>query len=128
MPSWPSEQQMRRSGNKEENKRILMDLDVVLKSHDCPYIVQCFGTFITNVSPRPSGGLAEGSASLLAGLWLCPPRAESGWGGQGGSCAQASLRCPRRRMSSSPWSSWARVPRSSRSGCRAPSPSGSWAR
>ena len=42
-------QQMRRSGNKEENKRILMDLDVVLKSHDCPYIVQCFGTFITNV-------------------------------------------------------------------------------
>lgn len=28
-----------------------MDLDVVLKSHDCPYIVQCFGTFITNVSP-----------------------------------------------------------------------------
>uniref|UniRef100_A0A8D0GIL2 Dual specificity mitogen-activated protein kinase kinase 7 n=1 Tax=Sphenodon punctatus TaxID=8508 RepID=A0A8D0GIL2_SPHPU len=43
-----SSQQMRRSGNKEENKRILMDLDVVLKSHDCPYIVQCFGTFITN--------------------------------------------------------------------------------
>lgn len=43
-------QQMRRSGNREENKRILMDLDVVLKSHDCPYIVQCFGTFITNVS------------------------------------------------------------------------------
>ncbi|XP_032297845.1 dual specificity mitogen-activated protein kinase kinase 7-like, partial [Coturnix japonica] len=41
-------QQMRRSGNREENKRILMDLDVVLKSHDCPYIVQCFGTFITN--------------------------------------------------------------------------------
>ncbi|KAM5230163.1 dual specificity mitogen-activated protein kinase kinase 7-like [Hipposideros larvatus] len=40
--------QMRRSGNKDENKRILMDLDVVLKSHDCPYIVQCFGTFITN--------------------------------------------------------------------------------
>uniref|UniRef100_A0A8D0GSS0 Dual specificity mitogen-activated protein kinase kinase 7 n=1 Tax=Sphenodon punctatus TaxID=8508 RepID=A0A8D0GSS0_SPHPU len=43
-----SNAQMRRSGNKEENKRILMDLDVVLKSHDCPYIVQCFGTFITN--------------------------------------------------------------------------------
>ncbi|OWK50192.1 Dual specificity mitogen-activated protein kinase kinase 7 [Lonchura striata] len=31
--------QMRRSGNREENKRILMDLDVVLKSHDCPYII-----------------------------------------------------------------------------------------
>ncbi|KAK3087466.1 hypothetical protein FSP39_006298 [Pinctada imbricata] len=39
--------QMRRSGNKEENKRIIMDLDVVLKCHDYPYIVQCLGTFIT---------------------------------------------------------------------------------
>lgn len=43
-------QQMRRSGNKEENKRIIMDLDVVLKCHDYPYIVQCIGTFITPVS------------------------------------------------------------------------------
>ena len=41
-------QQMRRSGNPEENKRIIMDLDVVLKSHDCPYIVQCLGCFITD--------------------------------------------------------------------------------
>lgn len=24
-----------------------MDIDVVLKSHDCPYIVQCLGCFIT---------------------------------------------------------------------------------
>ena len=39
--------QMRRSGNAEENKRIIMDLDVVLKSHDCPYIVRCLGCFIT---------------------------------------------------------------------------------
>ncbi|XP_046669559.1 dual specificity mitogen-activated protein kinase kinase 7-like [Homalodisca vitripennis] len=39
--------QMRRSGNSEENKRIIMDLDVVLKSHDCKYIVQCLGCFIT---------------------------------------------------------------------------------
>ncbi|XP_013419115.1 dual specificity mitogen-activated protein kinase kinase 7 [Lingula anatina] len=39
--------QMRRSGNKEENKRIIMDLDVVIKSHDCSYIVQCVGYFIT---------------------------------------------------------------------------------
>lgn len=38
---------MRRSGNREENKRITMDLEVVLKSHDCPYIVQCMGCFIT---------------------------------------------------------------------------------
>jgi len=27
-----------------------MDLDVVVKSHNCPYIVQCIGTFITSVS------------------------------------------------------------------------------
>lgn len=39
--------QMRRTGNIEENKRIIMDIDVVLKSHDCPYIVQCLGCFIT---------------------------------------------------------------------------------
>lgn len=36
-----------------------MDLDVVLKSHDCPYIVQCFGTFITNVS-GDTGGTWQG--------------------------------------------------------------------
>ncbi|KAM8720641.1 hypothetical protein ACLKA7_006648 [Drosophila subpalustris] len=40
--------QMRRTGNAEENKRILMDLDVVLKSHDCKYIVQCLGCFVTD--------------------------------------------------------------------------------
>ncbi|KAH8269703.1 hypothetical protein KR026_010471 [Drosophila bipectinata] len=38
--------QMRRTGNAEENKRILMDLDVVLKSHDCKYIVKCLGCFV----------------------------------------------------------------------------------
>uniref|UniRef100_A0A3B5LWD6 Dual specificity mitogen-activated protein kinase kinase 7 n=1 Tax=Xiphophorus couchianus TaxID=32473 RepID=A0A3B5LWD6_9TELE len=42
------QQQMRRTGNKDENKRILMDLDVVLKSHDCPYIIQCYGAIVTN--------------------------------------------------------------------------------
>lgn len=25
-----------------------MDLDVVLKSHDCPYIIQCYGAIVTN--------------------------------------------------------------------------------
>ncbi|XP_071442988.1 uncharacterized protein [Hetaerina americana] len=38
--------QMRRSGNSEENKRVIMDLEVVLKSHDCPFIVRCLGCFI----------------------------------------------------------------------------------
>lgn len=39
---------MRRSGNSEETKRILMDLDVVVRSHDCPYIVRCLGCFVTD--------------------------------------------------------------------------------
>lgn len=39
-------QQMRRTGNMEENKRIITDLDVVNKC-DCPYIVHCLGCFIT---------------------------------------------------------------------------------
>ncbi|CAE1270016.1 MAP2K7 [Acanthosepion pharaonis] len=45
--SYLAVKQMRRSSNREENKRIIMDLDVVMKSHDCPYIVQCIGIFIT---------------------------------------------------------------------------------
>uniref|UniRef100_A0A182N4W9 mitogen-activated protein kinase kinase n=1 Tax=Anopheles dirus TaxID=7168 RepID=A0A182N4W9_9DIPT len=40
--------QMRRTGNDEENKRIIMDLDVVLKSENCKYIVKCLGCFITD--------------------------------------------------------------------------------
>lgn len=39
--------QMRRSGNREENKRITMDLEVVLRCRDCPHIVQCLGYLIT---------------------------------------------------------------------------------
>ncbi|KAJ1520564.1 hypothetical protein ONE63_003676 [Megalurothrips usitatus] len=46
--------QMRRSGNNDENKRITMDIEVVLKSDDCPYIVQCVGCFI-----------------LEADVWIC---------------------------------------------------------
>lgn len=38
--------QMRRSGNSDEAKRIIMDIEVVLKS-DCKYIVKCLGCFIT---------------------------------------------------------------------------------
>ncbi|XP_046844085.1 dual specificity mitogen-activated protein kinase kinase 7-like [Xenia sp. Carnegie-2017] len=38
---------MCQSYNAEEQKRIVMDLDVVLKSHDCPYIVECFGAYIS---------------------------------------------------------------------------------
>lgn len=31
----------------EEQKRILMDLDVITRCNDCPYIVNCFGLFIS---------------------------------------------------------------------------------
>ena len=37
--------QMRRTGNNDENKRILMDLDVVLKSHDCEQVRIIIGAF-----------------------------------------------------------------------------------
>ncbi|RXG56349.1 Dual specificity mitogen-activated protein kinase kinase 7 [Armadillidium vulgare] len=40
--------QMHRSGNLEEAKRVFFDLEVVLNSHDCPYIVQCLGCFVTD--------------------------------------------------------------------------------
>lgn len=38
---------MRRSQNKEEQKRIIMDLEVVMKCHGCPFIVNCLGSFIS---------------------------------------------------------------------------------
>jgi mitogen-activated protein kinase kinase 7 len=38
---------MRISGVVEENRRIIMDLEVVLKCYDCPQIVKCLGYFIS---------------------------------------------------------------------------------
>ena len=43
---------MRRTLNPDENKRIIMDLDVVIKCHSCEFIVQCIGTFISPVSMK----------------------------------------------------------------------------
>jgi mitogen-activated protein kinase kinase 7 len=40
--------QMRISGIVEENKRIIMDLDIVLKCYDCENIVKCLGYFISD--------------------------------------------------------------------------------
>lgn len=40
--------QMPRSNNEEDIKRIGMDLDIVLKSRDCKFIVHCLGCFIFN--------------------------------------------------------------------------------
>eukprot|EP00794_Sanderia_malayensis_P016242 gene16242-17881_t len=38
---------MGKSSVVEEQKRILMDLDVVMKCNDCPYIVTCYGAFMS---------------------------------------------------------------------------------
>lgn len=75
-------QQMRRSSNDEDNKRIIMDLDVVIKSHSCPYIIQCIGTFIFTVTlhqyhctsdpmhglGRPTEGKSSAGAMLRSSL------------------------------------------------------------
>ncbi|CAF4086876.1 unnamed protein product [Rotaria magnacalcarata] len=37
---------MHRTASDEENKRIIMDLDVIIKSYNFPYIVRCVGYFI----------------------------------------------------------------------------------
>ncbi|KAH7727928.1 CBN-MEK-1 protein [Aphelenchoides avenae] len=39
--------EMKRTNNQEETKRIFMDLEVIRKSNDCPYIVKCYGFIIT---------------------------------------------------------------------------------
>ncbi|KAF1748312.1 hypothetical protein GCK72_024779 [Caenorhabditis remanei] len=43
---------MPRTSNSYEMSRILMDLDVICLSFDCPYIVRCFGYFITAYDVR----------------------------------------------------------------------------
>lgn len=40
---------MSRTASDEENKRIIMDLDVLVKSYDFPHIVRCLGYFIKPV-------------------------------------------------------------------------------
>jgi mitogen-activated protein kinase kinase 7 len=48
----PHLQQMRRSGNNEEMRRVMMDLEVVQRC-DCAYIVNCYGYLITEVRRNP---------------------------------------------------------------------------
>ncbi|ULT83121.1 hypothetical protein L3Y34_012398 [Caenorhabditis briggsae] len=43
---------MPRTTNSYEMSRILMDLDVICISFDCPYIVRCYGYFITTYDVR----------------------------------------------------------------------------
>ncbi|VDO28797.1 unnamed protein product [Onchocerca flexuosa] len=34
------------TGNAENNKRTVMDMDVIIRSHNCPNIVRCYGCFV----------------------------------------------------------------------------------
>ena len=43
---------MHRTTSDEENKRIIMDLDVIIKSYNFPYIVRCVGYFINSVRKK----------------------------------------------------------------------------
>lgn len=40
---------MQRTASEEDNKRIIMDIDVLVKSFNFPYIVRCLGYFIRTV-------------------------------------------------------------------------------
>lgn len=43
-------QRIRSTVDETEQKRLLMDLEVVMKSNDCPYIVQFYGALFKEVS------------------------------------------------------------------------------
>lgn len=134
-------QQMRRTGNKDENKRILMDLDVVLKSHDCPYIIQCYGAIVTNVGvPKIRVFLTTNSRTVvirarcslnittpqtncsLRFIFICAPNMTAFTLIFHSSVIRVFMYVYR-RMFSLPWSWWERVLRSWRRGSRAPSQS-----
>jgi hypothetical protein len=48
---------MPRTASDEENKRIIMDLDVLVKSYNFPHIVRCLGYFIRQVIKKQKESL-----------------------------------------------------------------------
>lgn len=40
------------TGNAESNKRTVMDMDVIMRSHTCPHIVRCYGCFVFDAEVR----------------------------------------------------------------------------
>uniref|UniRef100_A0A914ZFN6 mitogen-activated protein kinase kinase n=2 Tax=Ascarididae TaxID=6250 RepID=A0A914ZFN6_PARUN len=40
------------TGNAESNKRTVMDMDVIMRSHNCPHIVRCYGCFVSDSEVR----------------------------------------------------------------------------
>lgn len=51
-------QRIRSTVDEKEQKQLLMDLDVVMRSSDCPYIVQFYGALFREVKPTliPASG------------------------------------------------------------------------
>lgn len=55
--------------DEKEQKQLLMDLDVVMRSSDCPYIVQFYGALFREVRSTRLGALG----SLKCLMFLTPP-------------------------------------------------------
>lgn len=75
-------QRIRSTVDEKEQKQLLMDLDVVMRSSDCPYIVQFYGALFREVrqnwvfAPPPSGCYHGGQLEKLPPLfqgdcWIC---------------------------------------------------------
>lgn len=56
--------------DEKEQKQLLMDLDVVMRSSDCPYIVQFYGALFREVK-RLFRTRNAAALLLLTGLGLC---------------------------------------------------------
>lgn len=64
-----SSQRIRSTVDEKEQKQLLMDLDVVMRSSDCPYIVQFYGALFREVGSTPLGTLE----SLVCLIFLTFP-------------------------------------------------------
>lgn len=71
----PALQRIRSTVDEKEQKQLLMDLDVVMRSSDCPYIVQFYGALFREVTQthRSSQCLKDCFCvcCLLTVLFLC---------------------------------------------------------
>ena len=56
---------MPRTASEEDNKRIIMDLDVIVKSYNFPYIVRCLGYFVRTVSAQAKDGWSSRYVLIL---------------------------------------------------------------
>ena len=54
-------QRIRSTVDEKEQKQLLMDLDVVMRSNECPYIVQFYGALFKEVS---ESGVIAGTVPL----------------------------------------------------------------